>query len=127
MMAQFDQGMLGRWPGEGAGRGAFLWQAAEPNRATAEVHPCGTVKGSEPARTALAPAGQPLDYRTGGQVGVGWKSHPVRRAWPVGSLTNYQRGQRRDKVLQEDSTSQGIELGQNRARLAGSTSAGHQR
>ena len=109
----------GRGPGEGAGRGAFLWPAAEPDRATAGVHPGGTVEGSEPAGTGQAPAGQPLDYRTGGQVGVGWKSHPVRRAWPVGSLTNYQRGQRRDKVLQEDSTSQRIELGQNRARTGG--------
>ena len=37
----------------------------------------------------------------------------------MGSLTNYHRGQRRDKVLQEDSTSQRIELGQNRARTGG--------
>ena len=105
--------------GEGAGRGAFLWPAAEPDRATAEVNPGGTVEGSEPAGTGQAPAGQLSDYRTGGQVGVGRKSHPVRGAWPVGSLTNYHRGQRRDKVLQEDSTSQRIELGQNRARTGG--------
>ena len=43
----------------------------------------------------------------------------MRGAWPVGSLTNYQRGQRRGKVLQEDSTSQRIKLGQNRARTGG--------
>ena len=40
-----------------------------------------------------------LHHPTGGPVGVGWNLQPRHGAWPVGSLTQYRRGQRRDKVL----------------------------
>ena len=64
---------IGRRPGEGAGRGAFPWPEAEPDRAAAGVHPGGAVKGSEPAGTCQAPGGQPLEHPTGGRVEVGWR------------------------------------------------------
>ena len=62
---------LGRGTGEGAGRGAVPWAAAEPERAATGVHPGRAVEGSEPAGTGQAPGGQPLDHPTGGQVAVG--------------------------------------------------------
>ena len=40
-----------------------------------------------------------LHHPTGGPVGVGWNLQPRHGAWPVGSLTQYRRGQRRGKVL----------------------------
>ena len=41
-----------------------------------------------------------MDHPAGGWVAVGWDLQPLRVAWPVGSQAQYQRGQRRDKVLQ---------------------------
>ena len=73
VVAQLDQGPLGRRPGEGAGRGAFPRPEAEPDRAAKGLHPGGAVEGSEPAGTGQAPGGQPLDHPAGGQVGVGWR------------------------------------------------------
>ena len=49
MVAELDQGALGRGAGEGAGRGAVPWPAAEPERAATGVHPGRAVEGSEPA------------------------------------------------------------------------------
>ena len=43
------RGPLGRGPGEGAGRGAFPWPEAEPDRAAAGVHPGGALEGGDPA------------------------------------------------------------------------------
>ena len=44
-----------------------------------------------------------MDHPTGGRVGVGWrggwKLQSRHGAWQVGSLPQYQRGQRRGKVL----------------------------
>ena len=71
VVAELDQGALGRWPGEGADRGALPRPTAEPDRAAAGVHPGGTVEGSEPAGTGQAPGGQSLDHPTGERVGVG--------------------------------------------------------
>ena len=76
------------------------WAAAEPERAATGVHPGRAVEGSESAGTGQAPGGQPLDHSTGGQIRVGWKLQPRHGAWPVGSLPQYQRGQRYGKVLQ---------------------------
>ena len=76
VVAELDQGALGRGPGEGADRGAFPWPAAEPDRAATGVHPVRAVEGSEPAGTGQATGGQPLDHPTGGRVGAGWKSQP---------------------------------------------------
>ena len=73
VVAQLDQGPLGRRPGEGAGRGAFPRPEAQPDRAAKGLHPGGAVEGSEPAGTGQAPGGQPLDHPAGGQVGVGWR------------------------------------------------------
>ena len=70
MVAELDQGALGRGAGEGAGRGAVPWPAAEPERAATGVHPGRAVEGSEPAGPGQAPGGQPLDHPTGGQVAV---------------------------------------------------------
>ena len=84
--AELDQGALRRGPGEGAGRRPFPWQAAEPDRVAAGVHPVRAVERSEPAGTGQAIGGQPLDHPTGGRVGVGWKLQPLHGAWPVGSL-----------------------------------------
>ena len=71
MVAELDQGALGRGAGEGAGRGAVPWAAAEPERAATGVHPGRAVEGSEPAGPSQAPGGQPLDHPAGGQVAVG--------------------------------------------------------
>ena len=71
VVAELDQGALGRGAGEGAGRGAVPWPAAEPERAATGVHPGRAVEGSEPAGTGQAPGGQPLDHPAGGQVAVG--------------------------------------------------------
>ena len=60
VVAQLDQGPLGRRPGEGAGRGAFPRPEAEPDRAAKGLHPGGAVEGSEPAGTGQAPGGQPF-------------------------------------------------------------------
>ena len=89
VVAQLDQGPLGRRPGEGAGRGAFPWPEAQPDRAAKGLHPGGAVEGSGPAGTGQAPGGQPLDHPAGGQVGVGWAMQPLHGAWPVGSLPSY--------------------------------------
>ena len=80
VVAQLDQGPLGRRPGEGAGRGAFPRPEAEPDRAAKGLHPGGAVEGSEPAGTGQAPGGQPLDHPAGGQVGVGWAMQPLHGA-----------------------------------------------
>ena len=71
VVAELDQGPLGRGPGEGANRGPLPWPTAQPERAAAGVHQGGAVKGSEPAGTGQAPGGQPLDHPAGGQVGLG--------------------------------------------------------
>ena len=71
VVAKLDQGALPRGAGEGAGRGAVPWPAAEPERAATGVHPGRAVEGSEPAGTGQAPGGQPLDHPAGGQVAVG--------------------------------------------------------
>ena len=86
VVAELDQGPLGRGPSEGAGRGAFPRPEAEPERAATGVHPGGAVEGSEPAGTGQAPGGQPLDHPAGGWVGVGWEMQPRHGTWPVGSL-----------------------------------------
>ena len=54
--------------GQGADRGPLPWTAAGPDRATAGVHPGGTLQGSEPAGTGQAPGGQPVDHPAGGRV-----------------------------------------------------------
>ena len=87
VVAELDQGALGRGAGEGAGRGAVPWPAAEPERAATGVHPGRAVEGSEPAGTGQAPGGQPLDHPTGGQVAVGGLgvSTPTAQCWrPIG-------------------------------------------
>ena len=71
VVAELDQGALGRGAGKGAGRGPFPWPSAQPERAATGVHPGRAVEGSEPAGTGQAPRGQPLDHPTGGQVAVG--------------------------------------------------------
>ena len=58
-----------------------------------------SVAGGEPAGTGQAPGGQPLDHPAGGRVEAGWKLQPLRGVWPVDSLVQYQRGQRRGQVL----------------------------
>ena len=99
VLAELDQGALGRGAGEGAGRGAGPWPAAEPERVATGVHPGRAVEGSEPAGPGQATGGQPLDHPAGGPVEAGWKLQPLRGVWPVGSLVQYQRGQRRGQVL----------------------------
>ena len=86
-------------PSEGAGRGPFPWPTAQPDRAATGVHPGGAVEGSKSARTGQAPGDQPLDHPTDGRIGVDWKLQPRHGAWPVDSLAQYQRGQRRGKAL----------------------------
>ena len=76
VVAELDQGALGRGPGKGTDRVPFPWPATEPERVAAGVHPGGAVEGSEPAGTGQAPGTQPLDHPTGGRVGVGWKLQP---------------------------------------------------
>ena len=76
VVAELDQGALGRGPGKGADRGAFPRPEAEPERAATGVHPGGAVERSEPAGTGQAPGGQPLDHPAGGRVGAGWKLRP---------------------------------------------------
>ena len=115
--------------GEGAGRGPFPWPAAQLDRAATGVHPGGAVEGSEPAGPSQAPGGQPLDHPTGGQVGVGWKMRPLHGAWPIDSLTQYQRGQRRGKVLQAvDASPRGLSngLGQRTNQAEAGASQGRQ-
>ena len=68
VVAELDQGVLGRGPGESAGRRPFPWPTAGLDRAAAGVHPDGAVEGNEPAGTGQAPGGQPLDHPTGGRV-----------------------------------------------------------
>ena len=85
VVAELDQGALGRRPGEGAGRGAVPWAAAEPDRAATGVHPGRAVEGSEPAGTGQAPGGQPLDHPAGGQVAVGGERGVNADGWPTGT------------------------------------------
>ena len=72
---------------------------AQPARAATGLHLGGAIEGSEPAGAGQAPGSQPLDYTAGGRVEVGRELQPLHGAWPVGSLTQYWRGQRRGKVL----------------------------
>ena len=97
VVAELDQGALGRGAGEGAGRGAGPWPAAEPDRAATGVHPGRAVEGSEPAGTGQAPGGQPLGP-SNRWTGSGWGGTGCVNAdgWPTAAAAHYdpQRGLR---------------------------------
>ena len=100
VVAQLDQGALGRRPGEGAGRGAFPRPEAEPDRAAKGLHPGGAVEGSEPAgnwpsswRSAVGPSSR---WTGRGWVGnaasarsmASWDPTQVRFQDPAGERPN---------------------------------------
>ncbi len=86
VVAELDQGALGRGPGEGTDRGPFPGPAAQSDRAATGVHPGRAVEGSEPAGPGQAPGGQPLDHPAGRRVGFGRKLQPLQGASRVVSL-----------------------------------------
>ena len=101
VVAELDQGALGRRPSQGPDRGPVPWPTSEPDRAAAGVRPDGAIEGSEPAGTGQAPK-QSVPSTT--QRSTPWptttpthSSAPVPRpaairhgSWPTGPSTTGQ-------------------------------------